>query len=242
MKNTCFVLILFLTPFFITQADEVDVGIDDVLEFGTKACTCAREIDLDRTCIAASKWAVPPDNLNPQDKRPTTGFEASIVNGIFHLNSEAYYIGCQYDKTPAVFTDPAKNELFKNIIYYDFYGVEGYRPLMSVVALDAVGNRKTFSREEGKFTQEKFYQNAGTPDESYQLHYKGEVSFQAPLTHVLSDRHIQEILAGTDHIKRFKITLMIELKNGLIRKFGEYTLKARFFKKDKSISVSVIRE
>lgn len=243
MKNSFFALILSCTLFFIAiaRADEVNVGIDDVLEYGTKACSCSRDIDLDRTCVAATKYSVPP-SINPDEKPPTTGFEASIVNGVFHLDSAAYYLGCQFDKTPAVFTDPAKNELFKNMKYYDFYGVEGYRPLMQVATVDGSGNRKTFARMDGKFTAEKFYENKGTADENYRLHHKGEVFFQAPLSHVLSDRHIQEILDGKDHIKKFKITLMVELKNGLIKKFGEYTLKARFFKEEKSISVSVTRE
>ena len=242
MRNSLFALILFFTPFFITQASDIEVGLDDVLEAGSKTCTCDREIDVDRTCIASPKSTTTDEDLKSSTKPLKSGFDAVIVNGMFQLNSVAYYLTCQFDKTPAVFTDPKKNELFKDMIYYDFHGENGSRPLMQVVSIDAMGNRRNFSRNDGVFTPEKFYENMGSPEENYKQQYRGEVAFSTQLSNILTERHMQEILAGTDYVKTLKVTMMIELKNGMLRKFGEYTLKARFFKKDKSISVNVTRE
>lgn len=240
MLNKTLVSLFFLFASVNTQAKDIETDVIEVLEYGSKSCTCGKPEDLDRLCIMASSWTTPPLNED-SEKTPITGFKAEVSGDYFKFYSSTYFLGCNYDKTPAIFTDPAKNELFKNFRYYDFYGYKGAAAYMTVVLENKSGHRRTFERVNAKILEEKFYVNVGTPEENYRIHYRTEASITLPLEYVLTPTEERLALDGIDQIKTLKVTFSVEKQTGLMKKFGEYTIRARFFKQGTKIIVSVSR-
>ncbi|MGE3756477.1 MAG: hypothetical protein AB7H97_01910 [Pseudobdellovibrionaceae bacterium] len=231
MRNLFLAVAVLLSSLALAQKENgkhIDVDIikvrDELLD-----CDCTIPANLGRICIAKTKWRI-PENVQMQTLPPLTRFEAQITgpeSTLFELSTTAYYKQCIYDETPQIFTQPSIQNLFVGKKYFSAIGVKGAKPLMMV----AFGEGP-FMKEEGKFTDEKFFENQNSQYEYHTKEYPGTVVYQGPLYKALPDSRLRMILDGEgDYIKTAKVWLIFESLEGKRISFGEYAVKMRFYKK-----------
>ncbi len=216
--------------------DLANAEVYNVKEFSSERCDCKNPMYMGRICISSTKYNIPEGALF-QDPLPLTAFDAQIENGKFQLKSTAYYQRCTYATSPIIFKDPELQRQFEGYKYIFFEGVDGSEAWMKISYVRPNGVDGYFDPTPGTFVDEKFYGNVGESMEHYQVYYAGKVTFEKPLSEVLSGSQISHILAGAEHTKKMNAWLIMRNKpvtqnaQGSLVGFGEYVISVRFFKK-----------